>query len=326
MSATTQNIESQVHVMMLIEGGHQCELSLSFDSPLLLELLEALQNRSQGETENNRLFQIPVDEGRSMLYFPSHSIVAIATDPPLTFGETGELKEMTQMVQSPPEPTPTPQTETPQTQAQSTADPNPNNGPVLIESRYFQIENFLTPKEHNRLLNYVLNKKSEFVQSTVSSGDPEYRKSLLLFYFEDFAELIQARLKQNFSTICKELGIGEFPISQIETQITAHNDGHYYKAHNDNGDEKTATRAISYVYYFNREPKQFSGGELKIYDSWKHNESYYTMAAESSKVVQPYNNSIVFFSSSCCHEVQPVRCSSNDFADSRFTLNGWIRY
>ena len=50
-------------------------------------------------------------------------------------------------------------------------------------------------------------------------------------------------------------------------QLTAHNDGCYYKIHNDAGSEKTANREISYVYYFYQEPKAFSGGELKIYDT-----------------------------------------------------------
>lgn len=34
---------------------------------------------------------------------------------------------------------------------------------------------------------------------------------------------------------------------------------------------------------------------------------------------------IIFFLSRYMHEVLPVKCPSRNFADSRFTINGWIR-
>jgi Rps23 Pro-64 3,4-dihydroxylase Tpa1-like proline 4-hydroxylase len=123
--------------------------------------------------------------------------------------------------------------------------------------------------------------------------------------------------------VIARLGIASFPIGQIESQLTAHNDGHYYKAHNDSGSPDTASRELTYVYYFNREPKQFSGGELRIYDSRIENNFF--IKAESYKTIEPINNSIVFFLSRYIHEVLPIRCPSQQFADSRFTINGWVR-
>lgn len=123
--------------------------------------------------------------------------------------------------------------------------------------------------------------------------------------------------------VISKLEIPPFTISQIESQLTAHNDGNYYKLHNDNGSLETATRELSYVYYFYREPKPFSGGELRIYDSRIENNFY--VAAKSSKTVEPRNNSIMFFLSRYLHEVLPVSCPSKAFADSRFTINGWVR-
>ncbi|HEY9301476.1 MAG TPA: 2OG-Fe(II) oxygenase, partial [Phormidium sp.] len=75
--------------------------------------------------------------------------------------------------------------------------------------------------------------------------------------------------------------------------------------------------------YFYREPKPFSGGELLIYDTQIFNSSYYK--ADSFQAIEPRNNSIVFFPSQCYHEVLPVTCVSQAFADSRFTINGWVR-
>ena len=123
--------------------------------------------------------------------------------------------------------------------------------------------------------------------------------------------------------VLRKLNIPPFPIADIEVQLTAHNDGNYYKVHNDNGSPDTATRVFTYVYYFYREPKPFSGGELLIYDSKIENNFY--VQADSCQTVEPHNNSIVFFLSRYLHEVLPVRCPSKAFADSRFTINGWLR-
>jgi hypothetical protein len=42
-------------------------------------------------------------------------------------------------------------------------------------------------------------------------------------------------------------------------------------------------------------------------------------------VIDPKNDSIVFFRSHTRHEVKAVTCPSGQFEDGRFTLNGWIR-
>ncbi|WP_246843999.1 2OG-Fe(II) oxygenase, partial [Hydrocoleum sp. CS-953] len=59
--------------------------------------------------------------------------------------------------------------------------------------------------------------------------------------------------------------------------ITAHNHGHYYQTHNDNGIPEVAKREITYVYYFYQQPQQFSGGELVLYDE-KIDNNYYKQA------------------------------------------------
>ncbi|MEB3828532.1 2OG-Fe(II) oxygenase [Phormidium sp. CCY1219] len=306
------NIQT-VHVMLLIAGGHQCELELPANAPLLRQLLEAMAQGSQNPESGSRLFQIPMEEGGATLYFPSESIVAIATDPPISL-EDLSLTANNEVV-SAPQPQPQPQ-------------PQSDNGqnPQLISSRYVLMENFLSPADNQRLLQYVLHKQPEFESSKVGSNDPTHRQSKILYYFDEaFDQLIKNRIRDAFPQVVQQLGLSLFEIAQIEGQITAHNDGHYYKVHNDNGDTETATRIISYVYYFHREPQQYNGGALRLYDSWKLSETLYSQA-ESFTDIQPRNNSIVFFLSSYCHEVMPVSCPSREFADSRFTFNGWIRY
>ncbi len=298
---TSNLTETQtVHVMLLIAGGHQCELSLPSDAPLLQDLLEAIALRSHPErSQPNKLFQIPMEDGGPTLYFPSRSIVAIATDPPVSLPEIA------------------PETEPTQSQLAASA-------PIVIESKVLKIQNFLSEAENQQILNYVIENQGEFEDSRIGIDEPNYRRSKIFYYFKDFGELIKKRIKQVLPEVRDYLGLPPFEISEIEAQITAHNHQHYYKAHNDNGDSETANRIISYIYYFHREPKPFTGGQLRIYDTLKLSENLYSMP-ESYTDIPPTNNSIVFFISSCCHEVRPVICPSKNFLDSRFTLNGWIR-
>ena len=195
------------------------------------------------------------------------------------------------------------------------------SAPVL-ESQSVQIDNFLTLQERRQLLNYVLQQPSVFVPASTSTGSVDYRQALILSNVPEFSERFVHRIQAMVPQVLSQLKLPPFTESHIEVQLTAHNDGHYFKVHNDNGSPNVATRELSYVCYFYQEPKPFSGGELLIYDSRIENNFY--VQAESFHTVEPRNNSIVFFLSRYLHEVLPVMCPSKAFADSRFTLNGWI--
>ncbi len=192
----------------------------------------------------------------------------------------------------------------------------------ILESNYLQIDDFLTREDKKRLLNYVFAEEAEFVPTNTSTDEVNYRRSSVLYSFPEFADLIRDRIQSIAPDIFRTLELPPFSVDHIESQLTAHNDGNYYKVHNDNGSSNTATRELTYVYYFYREPKPFLGGELVIYDS-KIENTYY-VNADSFKTIEPRNNSIVFFLSRYMHEVLPVSCPSRSFQDSRFTINGWI--
>jgi Rps23 Pro-64 3,4-dihydroxylase Tpa1-like proline 4-hydroxylase len=285
-----------VKVKLLLTGGHQYTLYLKPDAPLLQRLMTVLVARAQKQEANfSCLFQIPLEEGRTALYFPSEHLVGLLTEPPI-FLQQPDLQQ-------------------PEEAISQTTD-------VLV-SEYVQINNFLTVEEKSRLINYVWEQESAFVPTSTSTNDPDYRRSMILYSFPEFSQLIVNRIQAILPDVFRKLGMTPFPISEIESQLTAHNDGNYYKVHNDNGSPDTATREFTYVYYFYREPKPFSGGELVLYDSKIENNFY--VQAESFQTVEPLNNSIVFFPSRYLHEVLPVSCPSKAFADSRFTINGWVR-
>ncbi|QLE59347.1 proline hydroxylase [Nostoc sp. TCL26-01] len=292
MQTDPESLESHhVKVQLLLTGGHQYTLYLKSDATILHSLLTTIVTRVyQPESANHCLFQIPLNEGHSALCFSSEQLVGVITEPPIWVKQVENT--------------------------------NPISTNVL-NSHYIQIDNFLSPEEHQQLIKYTLAKEADFLPTTTSTQDEDYRRSMVLYSFPEFSELIIKKIQAVIPDIVSKLAMPSFNVAQIESQLTAHNDGNYYKIHNDNGSPETATRELTYVYYFYQEPKRFSGGELLIYDSKVENNFY--VNAETFKTVEPRNNSIVFFISRYMHEVLPVKCPSKSFTDSRFTINGWVR-
>ncbi|WP_293127802.1 2OG-Fe(II) oxygenase [Microcoleus sp. bin38.metabat.b11b12b14.051] len=313
MTYTEQQIQPQdVKVKILLTGGHQCTITLKSDTPLLHSLVKALVDRTQQTVGFSTLFQIPIDDGRSSLSFPGEHLVGLVTEPPIY------LQQL--QPQQPAIPVEIP-LEIPVEIPTEIPAPAPVNDDLI--SRYAQIDNFLTSAEKNKLIKYILAKESEFVTTSTSTNAEDYRRSMVLHSFPEFSALMVNRIKAILPDVLRKLNIPAFPLGDIEAQLTMHNDNNFYKLHNDSGSPDTATRFFTYVYYFNREPKAFFGGELQIYDSKVENNFY--VADETFRTVEPRNNSIVFFLSRYMHEVLPVSCPSKAFADSRFTINGWVR-
>jgi len=214
------------------------------------------------------------------------------------------------------------------TQPNIKIDPAPIPQTEILESHYLLKENFLSNSENQQLLNYALEKKSDFVPAVISNElvtnrfkSKENRRASVLQSFAQFQELIVKKIKEMLPDVLTTLNVPEFSIAKFETQLTAHNDRNFFRTHVDNL-YPVNTRFITYVYYFYQEPKAFTGGNLRIYDS-KIQGEYYSKA-DKFKTIEPKNNSIVFFFSSYLHEVLPVSCPSQAFADGRFTINGWI--
>jgi len=204
------------------------------------------------------------------------------------------------------------------------SEPLPAPRPADIDPAPFvHVRNFLAPDLHARIVELALHCEAEFCASGVVTKDKDYRRSRVLFDLRESGALMAAELHKILPWIYQRLGFTRVADATLEMQMTAHNDGDYFKLHNDNGSADTADRGISYVYYCNREPKRFTGGALRLYDS--RVENGYWVAADSFHMIEPLNNSIVFFVSRLLHEVLPIRCASGHFADSRFTINGWVR-
>jgi len=177
------------------------------------------------------------------------------------------------------------------------------------------------------LLDQVLSQEEAFQAATVvptgataPTVNPALRRARTLDGLGKFEAAFVERVKAELQPALEKLGHKPFPIGNIEIQVTASNDGDYFRLHQDTGPEDT--REISFVYFFHREPRRFSGGELRLYPT-RVIEGRLT-PADHAHTLSPRQDAIVFFPSKNEHEVLPVRVPSRAFADSRFTVNGWI--
>lgn len=333
----TESME-EIVVTLLLSGGHEYQLVLEPESPSLRQLFAVLTQPP--EKRGHRLFQLPVYSGgdeatdgsgeqgpqEAAICFTGDRLVGIITDPPIYISQPEtppETPSIQQSAQSNPNQTQPSLTPGPHYAVVASPEREQSLAAGVIPSRYIQLTNFLSSDLHHRILNHAVQQEAVFVGSSTSTGDVDYRQSSVLHHFPEFADLMRGEIHRAFADVITSLKVNSFNITQVEAQLTSHNDGHYYKIHNDNGSEDTATRVLTYVYYFYQEPKPFSGGNLRIYDSRIENNYY--VQADSFQDVNPINNSIVFFPSHYMHEVLPIVCPSRQFADSRFTINGWVR-
>ncbi|HYM03717.1 MAG TPA: 2OG-Fe(II) oxygenase [Stellaceae bacterium] len=292
-----ERTEGDISVTLMLGGGHQETIRLTRNDQLLSALLGAIGEKGNVGGRPVRCFNIHVDQGRRSLIFSSADLVGLVTDPPLT----NEA----------------------QTRAPAAASVPQTSPPIIEKSRYVLLDNFIDPARHAALLKYVMESESRFAPSTVSTNDKEYRRSLVLHEFPEFAALFRDRVRSLLPQLAGAFGLREFPVADIECQLTASNDGDYFKLHNDSGSPDTIDRVLTYVFYFNNEPRAYSGGEFRLFDSRVVGGHY--ECGDAAAEIAPKNNSILFFPSHCHHEVLPVRCPSNRFLDSRFTINGWVR-
>jgi Rps23 Pro-64 3,4-dihydroxylase Tpa1-like proline 4-hydroxylase len=202
--------------------------------------------------------------------------------------------------------------------------------PPVLPAKCVVLDEFLAPQELEELMRFTIEHEADFSASEVVSPTAdggivnyEHRRSRVLMDLAHHQDLILARVKAVLPQVLERLGMEEFSIADVEAQVTASNDGDFFHFHSDNGSDRVAARYLTFVYFFHREPRQFDGGKLRIHDARLEQGTY--VSAGSYQTIVPQQNQIVFFPCELLHEITPVNCASQLFADSRFTLNGWLR-
>lgn len=159
----------------------------------------------------------------------------------------------------------------------------------------------------------AMEQRQSFVEASVTTNEPNFRRSQVLWrnHYPELDAQFTARLMASLPHIRSVLPVPESPT--IELQMTAHNDGEYFKRHTDNGGPETCHRLVTFVYYYTlRDAQGFHGGELIL------------EADDGCFRIDPRHNCIIMFPAGWWHEVQPVSVPSGQWEDARFTLNGWF--
>jgi Rps23 Pro-64 3,4-dihydroxylase Tpa1-like proline 4-hydroxylase len=150
--------------------------------------------------------------------------------------------------------------------------------------------------------------------------DPSQRVSLHLPDIAPIKAWFLPLVRSRLAEMIARCDVTPFTPGEIETRCTAYADGAFFKTHSDN--LYHVTRRLSFVYYFHRTPKPYTGGDLLLYDAEPEDASHYF--SDRFTRIETRDNSLIVFPSELFHEVTRVVSPSSAFADSRFTLNGHI--
>lgn len=191
------------------------------------------------------------------------------------------------------------------------------------------IRDFMTQAELSQIWDFTQTHMDAFQASgAYNSQDPRNtaltRRSRILDGPDNgtMATLIFPKLQALMPKLWPQLHMRPTPLNKLECQITSHGDGDFFGIHIDNGAPSIAYRQVSYVFYFHREPKQFSGGLLRLYNTLI--EGGTAKCGNHAADIDPPRNSVIIFPPSIYHEVTPIRCASSALADQRLTMNGWM--
>jgi SM-20-related protein len=201
---------------------------------------------------------------------------------------------------------------------------------IEVAPPFCMVRDFLGPLEIEAVTAFALAHADAFQDSTVSlpatqgASNPDYRlrRSQILNELGPVMPSFLPTLERLIPQLWQHLRTPPIPFNKIECQLAYHGDGGYFKTHMDNGLPDVAHRRVSYVYYFHREPRQFSGGHLRLFNTLIEN----GVSTCGSLLVdlEPPRNSLVVFPSTCWHEVTPIESASSEIADLRLTMNGWL--
>ena len=194
--------------------------------------------------------------------------------------------------------------------------------PVSILPPFRVLTDFLDDASVEDLLQLAVSREADFAPTRVGMLEtaminPEIRTSLMLRSRAELAKVFDARLRALAPAMVTDMRLTAFEVSGVELELVAHGDGAFYKRHIDTrtGGDTKSQRVLSGVYYFNHQPKAFSGGALRLY----------ALGDDAQYVdIEPLHNSLLVFPSWAPHEVMPVSRPSLAFIDSRFAVNCWM--
>jgi hypothetical protein len=191
--------------------------------------------------------------------------------------------------------------------------------PVII------VDDFIGRAWAEQLVQYAIAHESDFLPSKVAVGhggiiDESRRVSRVNHDVGPIMPLIEPAIRKAVDEAIPGLGLVNVDSYLLEPELSWCGNGGFFKTHADTlyRDRLANQRVMTVVYYFYKEPKAFTGGQLCLYG----------LGADATgsprQEVAPRFDRAVFFPSWFPHEVLPV-LSSDIFAHGRFAITCWVR-
>ena len=223
--------------------------------------------------------------------------------------------------------------------------PTPPSGKRAVS--FALLTDFLSAVENDWLLAATLAAPQCFVPAKISghTTDPDYRLAFVAdrplqrevrrWFLPKFQVALPGILAR-LASECRGLRADRLGDYVFELNVTMHQAGGLYQGHEDVAEEGFRSgRRLSYVLYFGQRPLRFQGGDLllhdKSYDDAQEDDDHGHAQGNDDSYgytrVAPLPSSLVVFPSDSMHEITRIVSPAGeplDFADCRFTVNGWI--
>lgn len=195
--------------------------------------------------------------------------------------------------------------------------PQVRGGPVP----FLRTTDFLPPRRWRELLALAQANREQFEPGVDGRHvDPSRPKTLVELRLTDreVRPWFEPRLRDAFAEALSRLRMRRREHA-IKMSMSVHLSGCFLAKHTDDA-PSPYPRTLNATYYFYRQPRRFSGGDLLLHDA--------TGAWERYTRIEPLHNSIVIFPAWAVHQTTAVETSGSqgeDFGDARFAINGWLR-
>jgi SM-20-related protein len=200
------------------------------------------------------------------------------------------------------------------------------------------IRNIFTSKENEEIFSEAVDNENTFEIPEIMIGkemkkDGKFRSNISSYYDIIYknnrsSSKLLTRLEKLFydAQFREVLNSSTYQINAFyhsnyhESQVSRYGDEKQeYKYHMD---YDGIHRDLTLVYYFNKEPKEYKGGEIQFTRS----PIFAGMAVDKNEIpitITPENNMAVIFGSRVAHRVLPTT-SPKTFDSGRFSVNCWI--
>ena len=271
----------EVHLKLLLQGGHVWDFCCSDDDPVVFGLVSALPGADvAGNLPPDGLIQIETRTGER-LFLTRSSLVSLEVariDNPLKFLGTKRLSKPSDDIPA----------------------------GYLIPSPFVLTHDALPGDVHAALVAHAINQNVGTVLSQTKL------RELALGPVE---KAVAERLRSHIAEGGAILGLAEPVEVELNLRLLAVGDTQALAL------DKSPVDVAYLVYHFHKQPKKFTGGGIRVFDSQAGNATSPTRFRD----VEIGDNDLLIFPAHLVSAGLPVRCPEGAFEDSLFVIHGVLR-